>query len=115
MRKRVSCVRPLISLCPLQGLLPLHASSPDAWHRATNGSGVEYRWRAGFWGACHIEFRDSAIAGTSGSTEIAGDINYDHPSRSGIEHDALQLFNLSIYGYGSSVVRLSAANRSMTS
>jgi hypothetical protein len=103
MRKRVSCVRLLISLCALPGLLPLHASSPDAWHRAIDGSGVEYRWRAGFWGACHIEFRDSTIAGTFGSTEIAGDINYDHPSLNGIEHDALQSFNLRIYGYGSSV------------
>jgi len=49
------------------------------------------------------EFRDSAIAGTPGSTEIASDINYDHPSLNGIEHDALQSFNLRIYGYGSSV------------
>ena len=75
MRKRLSSVRLLIALFALQGLLPLHASSAGEWHRA----------------------------GTSGSTEIAGDINYDHPSLNGIEHDTLQPFNLRIYRFGSSV------------
>jgi hypothetical protein len=103
MRKRLSSVRLLISLCALLGPVPLQASSPDKWHHAAGGRGVEYRWSAGFWGACHIEFRDSAIAGTSASTEIAGDISYDHPSLNGIEHDALQSFNLRIYGYGSAI------------
>jgi hypothetical protein len=72
-----------MSLCTLLGLVPLQASSPDEWHRAAGGSGVEYRWSAGFWGACHIEFRDSAISGTSESTEIAGYIDYAHPTLNG--------------------------------
>ena len=102
MRIHSSNVQLLIAFLAPLGLMPLQASSPGEWHLATGGSGVEYRWSVGFWGACHIEFRDSAVAGTSGSTEIAGDINYDHPSLMGIEHNALQPFNLRILSLGSS-------------
>ena len=91
----------LISLCALS-LLPLQATSPDEWHRAANGSGVEYRWTAGIFG-CNTEFRDSATANTSRTTEITGVIDYERPLFNGIEHNALYTFQLTVYGFGSSV------------
>jgi len=103
MRKRMSYIRLLISICAPLCLLPLQAASPYEWHSATGGGGVEYRWSAGFLGACHIEFRDSATVGASRNTEISGVINYDRTTLDGIEHNALQSFNLTIYGFGSSV------------
>jgi len=96
-------IRLLVSLCVPLSLFPLQAASPDEWHSATGGGGVEYRWSAGFLGACHIEFRDPATVGTSQNTEISGVINYDRRTLEGIERNALQSFNLTIYGLGSSV------------
>lgn len=103
MTKRMSCIRLLITLCAPLSFLPVEAASPDEWHGATGGGGVEYRWRAGFLGACHIEFRDSATVGTSRNTEISGVINYDRTALDGIVHNALQSFSLTLYGFGSSV------------
>src|ERR1700719_17846 len=103
MRKRTSYIRLLISFCVPLSLLPLEAASADEWHGATGGGGVEYRWRAGFLGACHIEFRDSATVGTSRNTEISGVINYDRTTLEGVERNALQSFNLTLYDFGSSI------------
>ena len=64
---------------------------------------MEYRCTVGFWSVCHIEFRDSATVGASRNTEISGIINYDRTTLSGIERNALQSFNWTLYGFGSSV------------
>ena len=104
MRKRPSSyLWLLISLCASLSVLPLQAAAPDEWHRADGGDGVEYRWTAGFWGTCHIEFRDSTIKGTSRNTEISGVIDYDHPTLNGVERNALQSFTLTVSGLGTSV------------
>ena len=103
MRKRLSCIRLVISLCVPLSLVPLQAASPDEWHSASGGGGVEYRWTVGFWRVCHIEFRDSATVGTSRNTKVSGIINYDRTTLNGIEHNALQSFNLTLYGFGPSV------------
>jgi hypothetical protein len=103
MRTRMPSIRLLISICVPLCLLPLQAASPNVWHSATGGGGVEYRWRAGFLGACHIEFRDSATVGASRNTEISGDIIYDRTTLEGIERNALHSFTLTIYGFGSTV------------
>jgi len=103
MRKRMSYIRLLISICVPLSLLPLQAASPYVWHSATGGGGVEYRWNAGFLGACHIEFRDSATVGASRNTQISGDIIYDRTTLEGIERNAPHSFSLTIYGFGSSV------------
>ena len=103
MRKRMSYIRLLISICVPLCLLPIQAASPYEWHSATGGGGVEYRWNFGFEGSCHIEFRDSAKVGASRNTQINGDIVYDRTTLEGIERNALQSFSLTIYGFGSSV------------
>jgi hypothetical protein len=102
MRKRMSYLRLLISLCAPLSLLPLQAAAPDEWHSAAGGGGVEYRWTVGFLRACHIEFRDSTIKGTSRHTEISGVIDYDRTTFNGVERNALQSFNLTIFGLGTS-------------
>lgn len=103
MRKRMpSCLRLLISLCVPLSLLPLQAAAPDEWHSAAGGGGVEYRWTVGFWRTCHIEFRDSTIKGTSRNTEISGVIDYDRTTLNGVERNALQSFNLTIFDVGTS-------------
>jgi hypothetical protein len=102
MRKRMSYLRLLISLCAPLSLLPLQAAVPDKWHSATGGGGVEYRWTVGFWKTCHIEFRDSTIKGTSRNTEISGVIDYDRTTLNGVERNALQSFNLTIFSLGTS-------------
>ena len=103
MRKRMSYIRLLISTCVPLCLLPIQAASPYEWHSATGGGGVEYRWNIGFWHVCHSEFRDPAIAGTSRIAEISGAINYDRTTLNGIERNAIQDFNLRIYGSGTPV------------
>lgn len=95
-------LRVAISLGALLSLLPLEAAVPDEWHPAGGGDGVEYRWTAGFWNTCHIEFRDSTIKGTSRSTEISGVIDYDHPTLNGVERNTLQSFDLTILDVGTS-------------
>ena len=103
MRKRLpSCLRLLISLCLPLSLLPLQAAAPDEWHSAAGGGGVEYRWTVGFWGTCHIEFRDSTLKGTSRNTEINGVIDYDRTTLNGVERNALQSFDLTIFDVGTS-------------
>ena len=91
-----------ISLGALLSLVPLEAAAPDEWHDAGGGDGVEYRWTAGFWGTCHIEFRDSTIKGTSWSSEISGAIDYDHTTLNGVERNTLQSFHLTIFDGGTS-------------
>ena len=103
MRNSTSYVCIPISVCALLSLLPLRAASPDEWHSSTGAGGVEYRWNHGFEGSCHIEFRDSALKGTSQTTEIIGVFSYDLTSLNGIERNVLQSFNLRLNGYGSSV------------
>src|SRR5450755_4501529 len=85
-------LRVAISLGALLSLVPLRAAVADEWHLASGGDGVEYRWTAGFWNTCHIEFRDSTIKGTSRNTEISGVIDYDHLTLNGVERNALQSF-----------------------
>lgn len=93
----------LVWLCALWGPLWLQAVTPDDWRSAPGGSGVEYRWSHGFEGACHLEFRDPTITGTSLSTEITGVINYDRTSLDGVERNALQPFHVRITaGFGNS-------------
>jgi hypothetical protein len=95
-------LRVAISLGALLSLLPLRAAVADKWHRAGGGDGVEYRWTAGFWNTCHIEFRDLAIKGTSRNTEISGVIDYDHLTLNGVERNTLQSFALTIFDVGTS-------------
>ncbi len=90
------------SLGALLSLLPLQAAVPDEWHRAGGGDGVEYRWTTGFWNTCHIEFRDSAIKGTSRNREISGEIDYDRTTLNGVERNTLQSFHLTIFDVGTS-------------
>jgi hypothetical protein len=73
------------------------------WLSANGRGGVEYRWSIGFWHVCHTEFRDPAITGTSRTAEISGVINYDRTTLNGIERNALQSFNLTLYDFGSSI------------
>ncbi|HSR06376.1 MAG TPA: hypothetical protein VLM42_04440, partial [Bryobacteraceae bacterium] len=93
-------LRVAISLGALLSLIPLQAAAPDEWHHAEGGDGVEYRWTMGFWQTCHIEFRDSALKGTSRNTEIGGDIDYDRTTLNGVERNALQPFQLKIFDAG---------------
>ncbi len=93
-------LRLLIRLCAAVSVLPLQAAMPDEWHRAEGGDGVEYRWTMGFWNTCHIEFRDSAIKGTSRNTEISGEIDYDRTTLNGVERNTLQSFHLTILDAG---------------
>lgn len=103
MRKHRSDNRLLVSLCAPLILLPLQAAPTMEWLSAKGGSGVEYRWSIGFWHVCHTEFRDTVIAGTSRIAAFSGVINYDRTTLDGIEHNAIQDFNLRIYGSGTSV------------
>ena len=95
-------LRLLISLCAAVSVLTLQAATADEWHRADGRDGVEYRWTVGFWRTCHIEFRDSALKGTSRNTEISGEIDYDHTTLNGVERNALQSFHLTIFDAGTS-------------
>lgn len=96
-------LRVAISLGALVSLVPLRASVADEWHPAAGGDGVEYRWTAGFWNTCHIEFRDAAIKGTGRNTEISGVIDYDHITLNGVERNTLQSFGLTIYDSGTGI------------
>ena len=103
LRRHRSDIRLLVSLCAPLILLPLQAAPRMEWLSANGGDGVEYRWSVGFWHVCHTEFRDPSIAGTSRIAEISGVIDYDRTTLNGIERNAIQDFNLRIYGSGTSV------------